>query len=299
MSDLRSRPDLAVYRRGPAGAPRVVLVHGAMDRAGGFVKLLRRLRHLDVVRYDRRGYGASRDAGVTPTVAGHVDDLLGVVGDEPAAVVGHSMGGIVALAAAAQRPDLIRAVGAFEAPLPWRRPPSARSAQRLTELVEGGDEAAGDAAEEFLARMLGEATWARLPASMRHERRAEGRALVADWVAMRHAGELFDPAQLTVPVVAGHGDQSEGRHRRCGAGGRRRGPVGRADGDRRRGPSRPLHTPRRLRRVRRAGGLPRCLSEPRAGPPGPLRSSRRARVDAGGRAGGGPGDDQRGDDLAE
>jgi pimeloyl-ACP methyl ester carboxylesterase len=203
---------LAVARRGPAGAPRVVLVHGTMDRAGGFVKLLRRLNHLDVVRYDRRGYAGSRRGPLRRTIDGHVDDLLAVMGPEPATVVGHSLGGLIALAAAARRPDLVPSVAAFEAPLPWRGSWSSSSSRRLADLAEGGEEAAGDAAERFLRRMLGEAIWDRLPASMRVERRAEGGALVADMVAARD-GVAVDVPALAVPVLAGYGDRSEDRHR--------------------------------------------------------------------------------------
>jgi pimeloyl-ACP methyl ester carboxylesterase len=202
---------LAVARRGPEGAPRVVLVHGTMDRAGGFVKLLRRLGHLEVVRYDRRGYAGSRP-GLHPALDGHVDDLVAVMEDRPAVVVGHSMGGLVALAAAARRPDLVRSVAAFEAPLPWLESWSTSSTQRLADLAEGGEEAAADAAERFLRRMLGASTWDRLPAAMRAERRAEGGALVADMVAAR-AGVRVDLGALAVPVLAGHGDRSEDRHR--------------------------------------------------------------------------------------
>jgi pimeloyl-ACP methyl ester carboxylesterase len=184
-----------------------------MDRGGGFVKLLRRLADLDVTRYDRRGYGASRGAGLHHTISGHVEDLLAVIGDEPATVVGHSLGGVLALAAAARRPDLVRSVGVYEAPLPWRVEWSAAWSRRMAELVEGGDDAAADAAERFLRRMLGDDTWERLPPVMRRDRRAEGVALVAEMVALRHEGEVVDPAAIGVPVLAGHGDRSADRHR--------------------------------------------------------------------------------------
>jgi pimeloyl-ACP methyl ester carboxylesterase len=204
---------LAVYRRGPAGAPRVVLVHGAMDRAGGFVKILRRLGHLEVVRYDRRGYGGSRPGRLNRTIAEHVDDLVAVLDGEPATVVGHSLGGLIALAAAADRPDLIPSVAAFEAPLAWRQSMSAESTRRLLATAEGGEEAAGDAAERFLRRMLGDATWERLPLVMRRDRRAEGPALVAEMLAVREGGVVVEPSLITVPVLAGYGDLSQERHR--------------------------------------------------------------------------------------
>jgi pimeloyl-ACP methyl ester carboxylesterase len=204
---------LAVYRRRMEGAPRVVLVHGAMDRAGGFVKLLRRLKHLDITRYDRRGYGASRPGRLNHSLHEHVDDLLMVIGDEPATVVGHSLGGLLALAAAARRPDLIRSVAAYEAPLAWREDATASSTRRLIELSEGGPEAAADAAERFLRRMLGDATWQRLPAAMRRDRRSEGGALVAELLAARNDGEIVDLAMLPMPVLTAYGDRTEDRHR--------------------------------------------------------------------------------------
>ncbi len=39
---------------------RVILVHGTMDRASSFARLLPHLTDLDVVTYDRRGYGRAR-----------------------------------------------------------------------------------------------------------------------------------------------------------------------------------------------------------------------------------------------
>jgi pimeloyl-ACP methyl ester carboxylesterase len=199
------RAALAVHRRGPEGAPRVVLVHGAMDRAGGFVKVLRHLRHLDVVRYDRRGYAGSRTGEVHDDFAAHVDDLFTVLDGEPATVVGHSLGGVVALAAAQRRPDLVPSVAAFEAPLVWRPLwPDAPGA-------DDGDEPEA-VAERFLRRILGDHVWERLPPAMQRDRRAEGRALVAEVRALRDAGSLVAPADITVPVLAGHGSESGARH---------------------------------------------------------------------------------------
>ncbi|MCZ7629597.1 MAG: alpha/beta fold hydrolase [Microthrixaceae bacterium] len=120
---------LAVTRRRPeTPAAGVVIVHGAMDRAATFSRVMRRLGEFDVVAYDRRGYAGSRTSGtvragpirsgrfgcnrcssdVHDPLCGHARDLLTVVEwvseqdpDLPRLVVGHSLGALIALVAAA------------------------------------------------------------------------------------------------------------------------------------------------------------------------------------------------------
>jgi pimeloyl-ACP methyl ester carboxylesterase len=89
--------------------PRIVLIHGAMDRSTSFGRVARHLSDLAVVRYDRRGYGRSRELGPTD-LAGHLDDLVAVVGDGPVLLVGHSVGGVIALAAPAVLPGVVGVV---------------------------------------------------------------------------------------------------------------------------------------------------------------------------------------------
>ena len=72
-----------------------------------------------VVRYDRRGYGRATPHAGPFTIAAHVDDLLHLLDERPAVLVGHSLGGDIVLAAAARRPDLALGVSAFEPPMPW------------------------------------------------------------------------------------------------------------------------------------------------------------------------------------
>lgn len=201
-----------------ADAPPVVLVHGTMDRATSLAKVARRLRDLEVVRYDRRGYGESRlDAEgravpVAETVDDHVDDLLHVLGGRPSVVVGHSTGGTIALAAAARRPDLVVAVGAYESPRPWASWwPTASPGARA---VADAEVDAATAAERFMRRMIGDAQWERLPARSRETRRAEGPALVADMASIR--GEpAYRDEDVTVPVVAALGGASLDHHARA------------------------------------------------------------------------------------
>lgn len=176
-----------------------------------------KLRDLHVVRYDRRGYGRSRAAGVSREVAGHVADLLSVVAGrrvagQPVVVVGHSYGGVVALTAAAQDPELVSAVGTFEAPMPWLPWwPAGPSA------AGDGPVDPGDAAEAFLRRMLGDDRWEAMPSSGRRDRRDEGPALVADMASLRSGGPPFDLGSLHVPVVAGYGSRSGDHQRRAAA----------------------------------------------------------------------------------
>ena len=183
----------------------VVLVHGAMDRATSFGKVLRRLDDLEVDAYDRRGYATSVDAEpAATTVADHVDDLLDRVRTRPSVVIGHSYGGVVALAAAARHPELVPAVGAFEPPLPWM-PWWPSDTAGGAAVAAAGDPAA--AAEAFMRRMIGDRIWERLPSATREARRAEGPALVVDITSIQDV-PAFDPADVRVPVVVGRGSES-------------------------------------------------------------------------------------------
>lgn len=209
MTGAADRP--WAHEEGDGDGPLVVLVHGTMDRSTSFVKAIRRLDGLRVVRYDRRGYGRSAHLPVADHLDDHVDDLFGVVAGRPAVVAGHSIGGVIALVAAERRPDLVRAVAVYEAPMSWapwwpRRTVGAGAAAAAT-----GDPAA--AAELFMRRMVGDERWERLPARTREERRAEGRALLSDLTMVRRAGgPPYDGAALAVPLVVGHGAESAPHH---------------------------------------------------------------------------------------
>ena len=208
-----------VVRGEGAPPPSLVLVHGSMDRSAGFARVAGRLRGHHVLRYDRRGYGRSRTAGAPVGVDGHVQDLLALVAARAggrAAVVGHSYGGVVALAAAARRPDVVVAVGAFEAPLSWLPWwPAGTAGGAAVARSEEGVRDPGDAADAFLCRMLGEEGWMGLPAATRRERRLEGPALVAELGSLRTGVAPFDLDALPVPVLAGRGTRSGPHHRRA------------------------------------------------------------------------------------
>jgi pimeloyl-ACP methyl ester carboxylesterase len=191
---------------------RVVLVHGSLDRSAGMLKLSRRLDERYVVtRYDRRGYGRSLHVGAPFGMVHQVDDLLRVIGDQPAVVVGHSYGGNVALAAAQRSPQRVAGVVVYEPPLSWLPWwPSGTAGSNAREWAHDPSEAA----ERFLRRLIGDERWERLPASTRTARRAEGPALV---------GELTDLAErapwevdaIAAPVLAVCGERSQEHHRRA------------------------------------------------------------------------------------
>ena len=223
---MPARTPLAVTERRPdadsATVPVVVLVHGSLDRGASFARVVRRLDDLHTITYDRRGYQGSRDAGPPPAdLDGQVDDLLAVIDGRPAVVVGHSLGGVVALAAALRPagPGPLLAVAAYEPPLPWAGPwaqrprpappsgPGAHGASRLDH------DDPGLAAERFFRRMVGDTAWERLDEAGRAGRQADGPALVADLAYVRTSKAPFDVAALTVPAVFGRGSDSLPHHR--------------------------------------------------------------------------------------
>jgi pimeloyl-ACP methyl ester carboxylesterase len=194
---------------GPEAAPLIVLVHGAMDRSAGMLKLSRKLDDtFHVLRYDRRGYGRSKPHDGPFTMEHHVEDLAALVGGRRALVFGHSYGGNVALALAERRPELVRAVAVYEVPLSWtewwpgfsRRNPAATAGTT------------GDAAEQFMRRMVGDRRWDMIPERVREERRSEGEAFVSE------LGELAQRAPWTaagidVPFVVMFGEHAREHHR--------------------------------------------------------------------------------------
>ncbi|HEX9258992.1 MAG TPA: alpha/beta hydrolase, partial [Acidimicrobiales bacterium] len=198
---------------GRADAPLVALVHGSMDRATGFTKVAHRLEHDHrVLRYDRRGYARSYEAGGPFTITQNVDDLVALLAGRPAVLVGHSLGGNVVLAAAQRCPSLAVAVVCFEAPMSWEAFWPAGTAGGEAVDAAGGDAGrASDAAEGFMRRMVGDERWERLPAATRAERRREGAALVGELTDLR-ARAPYDAAEIRCPVLLARGENARPHH---------------------------------------------------------------------------------------
>ena len=196
--------ELAVYGDSRNDADfQIVLVHGAMDRAAGMIRLSRRLKEHQIVRYDRRGYGRSAHVAPAGSFSQQVDDLNAVVGDRPTVVFGHSYGGVIALAAATQGNPALIAVVTFEAPRAWEEwwPAPPRS-----------DVDPADAAEYFVRRVIGDDRWEELPEVVRQRRRSEGVLMVEELRAQ--VARRYDARLIAIPLVVGVGQRSGGHAQR-------------------------------------------------------------------------------------
>ena len=105
---------------GPSGAPRLLLLHGWADLSATFQFIADRLAHRwHLVAPDWRGCGDSEWAGTTYLLGDLACDLDGLIthvfGDDPARVVGHSMGANVAAMLAGARPGRIASLAMLDA----------------------------------------------------------------------------------------------------------------------------------------------------------------------------------------
>lgn len=217
---------LAVLRRRHSDLnpdhPTVFLVHGAMDRAASFGRVMRRLVDFDVIAYDRRGYAGSIPTAVDTapgtgvylqqhpnSIRGHASDLRTVIDwsqARHAVVIGHSLGGTIALALASEgQPNLV-SLGVFEAPAPWLDGSFADVGRGAIEVATADGDEAG--AEFFYRLMIGEKTFSRLRDRDRTARRAEGPALIAELRSLRDPALAIDLATVTLPVIIGTGSTS-------------------------------------------------------------------------------------------
>jgi pimeloyl-ACP methyl ester carboxylesterase len=192
----------------PGRGGTVVCVHGSLDGGRSFARLARRLDGRRVVAYDRRGYQGSRGIAPAAVLDAHVHDLLevvaGVAGEGPVHVVGHSFGGVIALATTMRAPDDISALTVYEPPLPWLNPEQSI----FLGVPPTGPPPAE--VEAFFRRMVSDEAWERLSADERAQRMADGPALMGDLTIIRMSRpfKMTDVAELTVPVTIGVGDRN-------------------------------------------------------------------------------------------
>lgn len=209
MTVLSGHAGIWSEEAGDATHPLIVLVHGAMDRSSGMLRLSRRLdTEYRVARYDRRGYGKSTPHSGPFDMAAQVADLVGVVAGRRAVIVGHSYGGNVALATAERYPDLVAGVAIYETPLSWEPWWPGTTAGAVAIKAAGQPE---EAAEAFMRRIIGVQRWEALPERTRATRRAEGVALVNELADLREH-RPWHADQIHVPVVVGCGTRGAAHH---------------------------------------------------------------------------------------
>ncbi len=201
--------EIWVETAGDPSSPLVVLVHGAMDRSAGMLRLSRRLDdQYCVARYDRRGYAKSTPHDGPFDMAAQVADLVEVLGDRRAVIVGHSYGGNIALATAERHPSLVAGVVIYETPLSWEPWWPGSTAGAVAIRAAGQPE---EAAEAFMRRIIGVERWESLPERTRATRRAEGVALVEELADLREH-QPWHADRIHVPVVVGCGTRGAPHH---------------------------------------------------------------------------------------
>ena len=109
---LKSDPRLAYFDSGGGapGEPAIVLAHASLYRTEDWENVFPRLAtRYRVVAYDARGHGKSPRAS-DYSLRAFTDDLIRLLREvvkTPAVLVGHSLGALASLGAAAEAPDLV------------------------------------------------------------------------------------------------------------------------------------------------------------------------------------------------
>lgn len=150
---------VAINYAADAGAgPPMVLIHGVMGRWQGWLPVLADLG----VRWrrfalDLRGHGRSGHAGGAYRITDYAGDVIAFLraqAGEPAVLVGHSLGAIIAIAVAAEAPDLVRAVVLEDPPLAAFRHERLRDRAEYARFSASRDLAASGRAVEEIAAAL-------------------------------------------------------------------------------------------------------------------------------------------------
>jgi pimeloyl-ACP methyl ester carboxylesterase len=193
--------------------PAVILIHSSASGLRQWRALAESLQsRYRVIAINLFGYGKTSPwPGARPLSAANQAELVtaaAALADEPIALVGHSLGGAVALEAAAQLADRVRVVVAFEpilfGHLKAHGPAAAHDeiatlARRFGELAQAGDwNAAG---EWFVDYWASPGTWAAMPDERRQNTLAMLPPVVREWdMATSGLRPLEGWRAITAPV---------------------------------------------------------------------------------------------------
>ena len=187
--------------------PPVLLVHGTAANLWGELPALLAPRYR-VISYDRRSFGTSKHAPLA-NLTQHARDaarLLDALGAAPAVVVGWSIGGVLALELALERPELVKGLVLLEPPLHAKRHPTFRMIRAIVSAqVFARIRSRRAGAEAFLRWALGRADGgdglSRAPGAWREAMLENSDAILRELDAgtgEHIAGERF--RQLRVPL---------------------------------------------------------------------------------------------------
>ena len=141
---LKGDPKLAYYDSGTTqgSEPAIVLSHSSLSRSEDWENIFPRLAtRYRVVAYDARGHGRSGRA-IDYTLRVFADDALRVLRElvkTPAVLIGHSLGALSSLLAAAEAPELVRGVILEDPPLPYPKAWEAARYAPLRDAIVGAD----------------------------------------------------------------------------------------------------------------------------------------------------------------
>lgn len=203
---------LVLHEAGTRGRPRIVALHGLTDSGSTWPDLIERYRRdWDITTVDLRGHGDSprfTPDELTDTPSVMLADVLGVLDAQPEAVVliGHSLGGNLALHAALARPEKVRALVLEDpAKAEFSVPPDPDFATANLRMI---DAVAADLAGE-VARMRRETPWSGAEVAAWAESKLQvDRDYVSRGLALAPTGweELFNalivPTLLVIPPDA-------------------------------------------------------------------------------------------------
>ncbi|UVE19279.1 alpha/beta fold hydrolase [Pseudomonas sp. LS44] len=131
--------ELAAHISGPEDGLPVLAVHGWMDNAMSFARLIPKLHGLRIVAVDLAGHGYSdhRPPGASYLIWEYVADILQVAdqfGWERFSLLGHSMGAIVSTLLTGTMPHRVERLALIDAIIPHTAEPQAMAAELATAL---------------------------------------------------------------------------------------------------------------------------------------------------------------------
>ena len=141
---LKGDPKIAYYDSGTTvgSEPAIVLSHSSLARSEDWENIFPRLAtRYRVVAYDARGHGRSGRAG-DYTLHGFAEDALRILRElvkTPAVLIGHSLGALSSLVAAAEAPELVRGVILEDPPLAFAKAWEAPRYAPLRDAIAGAD----------------------------------------------------------------------------------------------------------------------------------------------------------------